>query len=242
MIRFYKKPGETPLEALGRLKRERLELADEKMTYAGRLDPLAEGELLVLIGEECKQKDDYLGLDKEYIVDVLFGVSTDTGDVLGVIKEVGEAPAISQSEIAGAVSGLVGKFSQTYPAFSSRTILGKPLFWLSRNKKIAEEEIPKKDVEIYSVELLEVYEMNRADLEQKIYQKIGSVAGDFRQAEITGRWQEFFQNSNPEKFTLAKIKISCSSGTYMRVLAENLGQKLETKALAFHINRTKIGK
>ena len=55
----------------------------------GRLDPLAEGVLLILIGDECKNKEKYLGLDKEYEVAIIFGISTDTGDALGLAtKEV----------------------------------------------------------------------------------------------------------------------------------------------------------
>ena len=57
------------------------------MTYAGRLDPMASGVLLVLAGEETKNKDKYLGLDKEYDFEILFGFATDTYDILGkVIK------------------------------------------------------------------------------------------------------------------------------------------------------------
>lgn len=94
---------------------------------------------------------------------------------------------------------------------------------------------------IYSAELIETYQMPKGELEEKIYQKIDSVAGDFRQAEITGRWRHHFQTTPSEIYHLAKIKVRCSSGTYMRTLAENLGDKLSLPALAFHINRTKIG-
>ena len=88
---IYKKVGETPLEALENFRTKRLdeghvEYRNIPMTYAGRLDPMAEGDLLILIGEECKKKDAYLGLDKEYEVEVLFGIETDTHDVLGIPK------------------------------------------------------------------------------------------------------------------------------------------------------------
>ena len=80
-----KQPGETPLEALARYRATRPDLvATTPMTYAGRLDPMASGTLLVLVGDECKNKDAYLGLDKEYEIEVLFGISTDTQDALGI--------------------------------------------------------------------------------------------------------------------------------------------------------------
>ena len=84
-ILLYKKIGETPLECLNRFKVENSEYESLPMTYAGRLDPMAEGLLLVLVGEECKKKEDYLYLSKEYEIEVLFGFETDTADVLGKI-------------------------------------------------------------------------------------------------------------------------------------------------------------
>ena len=78
ILNLYKEVGETPLERLERFKKDNSEYANEKMTYAGRLDPMAEGVLIVLVGEECLNKEKYLGLDKEYEFEVLFGFRTDT--------------------------------------------------------------------------------------------------------------------------------------------------------------------
>ena len=52
ILKLNKKMSETPLECIQRWKKENPEYVEEKMTYAGRLDPMAEGELLVLVGEE----------------------------------------------------------------------------------------------------------------------------------------------------------------------------------------------
>ena len=51
----FKPQGLTPLEALERL-REKLKLPKElKITYAGRLDPMAEGVLILLAGSKVKE-------------------------------------------------------------------------------------------------------------------------------------------------------------------------------------------
>jgi tRNA pseudouridine55 synthase len=84
VLKLYKKVGETPLECLERFRKNHPKFKNQKMTYAGRLDPLAEGELLVLVGESCKNKEKYLKLDKEYLVDILFGFETDSYDLLGL--------------------------------------------------------------------------------------------------------------------------------------------------------------
>ncbi len=65
VIITHKAAGETPLATLERTRIERGIAPNFPMTYAGRLDPLAEGVLILLVGDECKKKDQYLGLDKE---------------------------------------------------------------------------------------------------------------------------------------------------------------------------------
>jgi tRNA pseudouridine55 synthase len=85
MIFNINKPaGMTPLEALESLRASRPELAGAPMTYAGRLDPLACGVLVVLTGEDVHSKEQFLGLDKQYEAEILFGFETDSYDILGI--------------------------------------------------------------------------------------------------------------------------------------------------------------
>ena len=57
-VLLYKELGQTPLECILEYKKNTGE--ERPMTYAGRLDPMAQGLLLCLVGEECKNKDQYL--------------------------------------------------------------------------------------------------------------------------------------------------------------------------------------
>ena len=57
IILLNKKEGETPLEALENFRFKNKEYKDVKMTYAGRLDPMASGILLILAGDEIKNKE-----------------------------------------------------------------------------------------------------------------------------------------------------------------------------------------
>ena len=83
VLNLYKQSGETPRERLERLRVQRPHYEHEVLSYAGRLDPMAEGVLLCLVGSANKRREAYLELSKEYVLDVLFGFSTDTYDVLG---------------------------------------------------------------------------------------------------------------------------------------------------------------
>lgn len=82
ILLLNKKEGETLLEALENFRAKNKKYKDVKMTYAGRLDPLVPGLLLVLTEGATKQKEKYLGLSKEYKFSVLFGFATDTHDIL----------------------------------------------------------------------------------------------------------------------------------------------------------------
>ena len=74
----------TPLEAIEKFKLKNPVYGGKRMGYAGRLDPMAEGVLLVLVGDENKKIGQYMGFDKEYVAEILLGFSSDSNDVLGV--------------------------------------------------------------------------------------------------------------------------------------------------------------
>jgi tRNA pseudouridine55 synthase len=211
---IYKDVGETPLQALERYRAAHPELAGMPMTYAGRLDPMAEGELLILIGDECKDKARWLDLDKEYEVEIALGIQTDTYDALG-LAVLGQ----NLSQNAYRLADHVGRFIQEYPPYSSKAFSWKG------------DEPPTKEVEIYSIELLEQGSISAVDMKHRIFSMIDRVKGDFRQEEIKQRWDEILTD---QIFPTFKIRVKCSSGTYMRSLAHRMG------GFALAIKRTRI--
>lgn len=239
-ISTYKQLGETPLEALDRIRVEKEIPINVPMTYAGRLDPMAEGLLLILVGEECKNKDNYLGLDKEYEVEVLFGFETDTGDTLGKVKgQKSEVKTeIKKSKVEEILKTFIGKSVQEYPAYSSKTVNGVQLHTLA-NKGELPDKMPTKEVEIYDIQIIEERKIEADVLLEEIKNKISKVNGNFRQSEIVNLWEQNLQGLDPYK--IVKIRVACSSGTYMRSLAHNLGQRLGTCALAYSIKRVTLG-
>ncbi len=211
--------GETPLQALERVRKEEGISAKVPMTYAGRLDPMAEGVLIILTGEECKKKTEYLVMDKVYEIEVLLGVKTDTQDVLGMIN------GLNLEKIETDVQKFVGKFDQSYPRYSSKVIAMKEV----------PEEMPIKQVEIYSIDELSEREMLGVEIAGDSIEKILNVDGEFRQEEIIEEWKAFaveFENAN---FKIVRLRVKCSSGTYMRTLAEKMG------GLAYSIKRVSVG-
>lgn len=239
MIFAYKRVGETPLELLERIRREKPELKDETLSYAGRLDPMAEGVMLILIGkEENRNRQKFLNLDKEYIATFLVGVKTDTGDCLGLVEKtskilVGE---ISKPSIEKRLENLKKIKEQKYPWFSGRTVMGIKLFdhFKAGNTEI---ERPTRKVEIKEIELLNFSAQNIKEIEKYIFDSVAKVSGDFRQEKILAKWSGFFEQHKNDVYTF-QIRILVSSGTFIRVLAENF----DFPVTLLKLNRTKIKK
>ena len=245
IIILNKKEGETPLEALESFRRKNNEYKNVPMTYAGRLDPMASGVLLVLTGEECKKKEKYLALSKEYKFQILFGFTTDTYDILGKIVNstiLTNSRIDLERKIIENLKYFTGKFVQEYPAYSSKTVGGKPLFaYARRGEKV---ESPEREVWVKSLKFFRIKRMSSEFLLKNIQRRIAKVQGDFRQQEILKIWKkELGQSKNKSsKFYLADFEIKCGSGTYVRGIADSLGKKINYPALAYRIKRTKIGK
>ncbi|RJQ30693.1 hypothetical protein C4572_03875 [Candidatus Parcubacteria bacterium] len=245
ILNINKPIGLSPLDVIKILKETRPELKNEPMTYAGRLDPMARGVLLILAGESILRKDDFLKLDKEYEAEILFGFETDTFDILGIPAKRSYVHPMSIDKIKEALKGFEGETSLPLPPFSSYRIKGKPLFRWAREGKLGDIEIPVRKTQVYEIKLLDFFEMENQELKNKIIEKINLAKGDFRQKEILDRWQKMLPNSSSSiktvTFWMAKIKISCSSGTYVRSIAHHLGQKLETGGVLLSLIRTKVG-
>ncbi|MCB9820729.1 hypothetical protein H6790_02170 [Candidatus Nomurabacteria bacterium] len=236
---LQKQEGETPLECIERAKEEGVIPKGQKATYAGRLDPMASGLLLVLTGEKVHEKEKYLSFDKEYEVEVLFGVSTDTGDVLGEIQSVKKDFILNKEDLSVAIQKCIGEFEEHYPKYSSKTIEGKPVFLLARLGKVFKS--PKHTVKIHSIEVISDKSMTGEEIASLNISRIQKVKGDFRQKDIVAGWNEFASSHGSEVFQIVKVRVTCGSGAYMRVLAEKIGKRLGCTGLAYSIKRTRVG-
>ena len=245
--------GLTPLQAMEAYRKSDPDLMRAPLTYAGRLDPMAEGKLLVLIADECKKRDLYAALDKEYVFEVLLGFKTDTGDVLG-IPEVAESASVSahvsDRDAADAAVSLIGEHTLPYPAYSSKTVAGKPLFQYALDGTLDTIELPTTEIRVYSMQYMDRLTLVRADLIERILDKIdrlkagndtGLLGADFRKDEIAKGWWDL-HDRRKTACTVLRFKTTVSSGTYIRSLAPLIAERLGAEGLAYSIRRTKIGR
>jgi len=240
-LKVYKRIGETPLEAINRLKKKNPLYLGMKISYAGRLDPMASGQLLLLLGEENKNRVFYEKKDKEYVFEVLFGVSTDSDDVLGLVQKV-KLGSFNDDKLNKAMKVIKKKTFQYPPLFSSVLFKGKPLYyWARQGKKAKDLKLVKRKIKIYEWKLLKTKFITIKSLASFVKKRITLVKGDFRQKEILLSWEKNLKSIDKDfLFKIVKVKVKCSSGTYVRSMAKDLGKILNIPSLAFFIKRTKI--
>lgn len=240
VICVYKPIGMTPLQAIELLKNKYPEYSDKKISYAGRLDPMAEGVLVLLLDEANNKRKEFENLNKTYECDVLFGVSTDTYDTLGLITNTHKAPQISPLSLIPLISQFKSVFPQPYPPYSSKAVRGKPLYYWARQNKLSEITIPTKEITISSIEMINQRDITSQDLHKEIIKRLEIVKGDFRQDLITTSWDDYFK-TNQQPLLIISLRVTCSSGTYIRSLANSLGEKIGIPAIAYTIKRTNVG-
>lgn len=143
-----KPSGMTSNDALQKARRL---FSAAKAGHTGTLDPLATGLLPVCFGEATKFSSDLLDADKTYEADVLFGITTDTGDAQGAVLER-RAVAFDRAALDAVLERFRGPISQIPPMYSALKRDGKPLYELARQG--IEVERAARAVTIHELALL----------------------------------------------------------------------------------------
>ena len=218
-----------------------------KVGHTGTLDPFATGLLILLSGKMTKKSNEFLKLDKVYEATLRLGYISSTGDPEGEITEV----AFSEH-------------SETFPQEKDKNCAQKTKFTkieehkgkICRRQILAAEGAEQCDKisDLSHCEASEISEFCQIFVGkitqtppkfsaikingQRAY-KLAREGKDFdipsRQVEIYSI--EILNYNYPE----LKIKVHCSSGTYIRTLAEDIGKALGTGAYLAALRRIKIG-
>lgn len=240
IVAVDKPPGWTPLEALEALRARTPALDGTPMVYAGRLDPMAEGVLVVLGGEDRHALPAHLAHDKDYDATVLFGVRSDTHDALGRLGPV--RAAATPEACAAAVGRLAGAQRLPLPAWSAYRVRGRPLHAWAAAGRLDEVQIPERTMQVAAIDVVDAAPVRVAALLPELRVRIGRVRGRFRQADALADWERLA--AAPEAgvgLVAVQARLTVSSGTYVRALAEAAGRALGAGALLLALRRTRVG-
>ena len=233
VLYIYKPIGKTPLEIIESVKDYRY----KKISYAGRLDPMAHGTLLVLTDEDCKRQNKYNNLNKIYKFRLLLGIETDTNDVLGMV--VSNKTEIDIFELRNKIHSMQGEHELPYPIFSSKRYKGKPLWYYGKYSKEKDiTEYPMQRIVINKIEILDGYEMDRKGVWDYVKNKINRLdkKHDFRQEFILDRWGKIKDIT----YKVIEIEADVGSGTYIRGISRHISDSLNISTLCLDIYRTQI--
>lgn len=180
--------------------------------HAGTLDPAASGVLLVLVGQAATRLSEYLlDLPKTYLAEVRFGVATDTQDYTG--REVSRSPETSLDRLDREA------VVRALPGFSGRLEQVPPMV---SAVKVGGERLYRLAREGRTVEVpprsITIYSL-------ELLEFAGAAA-----AREAG-----------EPLPAARLRVTCSRGTYIRTLAHDLGRALGLDAHLGFLVREAVG-
>ena len=211
----------------------RKKMGIRKMGHAGTLDPLASGLMIIGVNDGTKKMSEFLKLPKTYVADILLGKKSETGDLEGKIVEEKSAEHITDEMIREVVQNFAGKHSLAVPMYSAIKVGGRPLYAIARKKEsgkmLTEKETsavpPVKEMEVISIKL------------------ISAIPCLTRNPELVhDTWiLNQVQNDDKVKTISLKVEMRVSSGSYVRTLAEELGNRLGVPAMLTDLRRTEIG-
>jgi len=125
-----------------------------RIGHTGTLDPIATGVMGIAIGDGLKIVDFLINDSKEYIATVKLGISTDTLDITGVVKEEKDKYNLDKEQLIETLNGFLGKTLQEVPIYSAVKVNGKRLYEYAREN--ISVELPKREIEVFSIELIDL--------------------------------------------------------------------------------------
>lgn len=148
LLLVEKPPGITSHDVVNEVRRA---FGIRKVGHAGTLDPMASGLLLVGVGRATRLLRFLGDLEKEYKGTGRLGIVTDTLDGLGETVRTA-AVDVSEDQLRGAMTGLVGEIEQQPPAYSAVKVGGRKLYEAARRGEPM--EAPRRRVVVSRFDLL----------------------------------------------------------------------------------------
>lgn len=132
----------------------RRKLRIKRIGHTGTLDPMVTGVLPICIGNATRVSQYIMEQGKTYEGSLEFGKSTSTYDAYGEDIDFSDKTDFSEEEIQAALEHFTGEILQSPPIYSAIKVSGKKLYDYARANQ--DVDIPKRRVNIYSFELLEL--------------------------------------------------------------------------------------
>ncbi|MEZ4555277.1 MAG: tRNA pseudouridine(55) synthase TruB [Caldilineaceae bacterium] len=101
------------------VQRVRRATGQRRIGHTGTLDPMADGVLVLCLGQATRLVEYYQGHDKVYRAGITLGTATDTLDALGQVTDEQPVPALDRAAVEAALARFRGAIDQVPPLFSA---------------------------------------------------------------------------------------------------------------------------
>jgi len=194
------------------IARVRRIIGKRRVGHTGTLDPFATGVLVILVGKATRLMQFLSGAEKEYEAVIRFGYATDTGDTTG--QQVGV-----HAKTQGTQSLREAEIEAAMASLRGEITQIPPMY---SAKKVKGQKL---------------YELARRG-EEIERQPVKVVISEFRGIEVNGQ----MLNMRDDDTADLNVRVVCSAGTYIRTLAEDLGELLGVPAHLAALRRTRAGR
>ncbi|MDX6614410.1 MAG: tRNA pseudouridine55 synthase [Blastocatellia bacterium] len=206
-----KPAGFTSHDVVARVRRT---LGERRVGHTGTLDPFATGLLVILVGRATRLAQFLSDAEKEYQATIRFGYATDTGDFTGQRLKAREETDASELR-----SNIDANNIEAAIASLRGEIEQTPPMYSA--KKIKGQKL---------------YEMARRG---EVIER-ATVRVNVREFEMMGANGDLLRSNDEGTCELA-VRVVCSAGTYIRTLAESVGEFLSVGAHLSELRRTRAG-
>lgn len=215
----------------------RLGVKKLKVGHAGTLDPLATGVMLVCVGRATKRIDELQAHTKEYVATLQLGATTPSFDLEQPIDARYPTDHITREMVAAVLPRFLGRIEQVPPAYSAVKVEGHRAYDLARRE--GDVPLKAKTLVIDEIELMDYSPASPAPATENQTPEPDPLprTGMRNKAFLTAPQPEAAPVTGPT----ATIRVVCSKGTYIRALARDIGQALNSGAHLMSLRRTRVG-
>jgi tRNA pseudouridine55 synthase len=222
LIVVDKPGGLTSHDVVARIRRL---AGTRRVGHAGTLDPMATGVLVVGVEKATRLLGHLTLTDKEYQAIIRLGQATDTGDAEGTVTTGRAAGHLSLAQVQAAAAALTGEIQQVPPTVSAIKVAGRRAYQLTREG--APPVLKPRPVTVWSF-TVQAVRPARADSPDPGSPGTGSPG--------TGP-----ADPAPGDLLDVDVEVRCSSGTYIRALARDMGEALGVGGHLTRLRRTRVG-
>jgi tRNA pseudouridine55 synthase len=247
----YKPSGMTSYDVVSSIKRSVFGLEEKeklkgkskrrykppyKIGHGGTLDPLADGVLVIGVGDGTKKMQDYLTGPKIYIGEGLLGAMTDTEDSTGKAIEFQPYAHVTQEALESVLDQFRGTIKQVPPLYSALKVDGRRMYEYAYSGEKLPRDIAARDVTIYTLRL----ELFTTDHNYQLppLAEAATSADNTTTVETSANTTESPDAPRPPMF---RLYVECGGGTYIRCLIRDIGRAVGSAAHMVKLTRVQQG-